>query len=103
MTQATVAVRTSAQGIVYTGPSLSVQFRHWPTIANGVHDVMSELPFQLLVANFTTWSRTLSNGATIAYAKRDPLALLASDEEMARRVRTALHISEQTSVTVGCV
>lgn len=84
-------------------PNPSVQFRHELRIADGVHDVTSELPLQLLVANFTTKSGTLPKAEYIANAKHNSIALLTPGDEIAQGVGAALRVSEQTFTTDGCV
>lgn len=46
------------------------------------------------MSNFTSQSRTLPKGTIFAHAKRNPLALLAPDDEMAQGVGAALHTFE---------
>lgn len=48
-------------------------------------------------------SRTLPKGTNIAYAKSNPLAMLAPDDEMAQSVGAALDVTEQTPATGGYV
>lgn len=62
-----------------------------------------ELPFEVLLAKFTSKLRTFSKSTVIVYANRNPLALLVPDDSMAQAVGAAPHISEQTSATCECV
>lgn len=90
MTLVAVPSSTSARGLVQTESGPFVLFCHELRIANGIHGVVSELPFQILVANLTAKSRTPLRGTVIAYAKRNPLQLLAHDDEMTHSIEAEL-------------
>lgn len=89
--------------MVFTEPMSRVQFRHGLEIANWIHIIASELSFQVLVASFTGKSRILPKATVVAYAQHNPLALLASDEEMARGIEEALNIPGLHYAKVGFV
>lgn len=90
MTLVAVPSSTSARGLVQTESGPVVLFCHELRIANGIHGVVSELPFQILVANLMAKSRTPQRGTVIAYAKRNPLQLLAHDDEMTHSIDAEL-------------
>lgn len=97
MTQVAGPVRTDARALIHTEPEHSVQCRHELKVANGVHDALSKDPFHILVANFTKKARELPKGTVVAYAKRNPLALLVPDADVVRSVGKVLHIDEALS------
>lgn len=103
MTQVALPVRTSSRDTVCMKPSPSVQFRHELRIGNGVHIVASEVPIQLLIANFAMKSRTLPKDTNIPYAERNPHVLLGRDDKIAQCAETALQCSEHTPVAGECV
>ena len=70
-------VTTLMKGLICTEPRAEVTSRYAVRIMNSVHEVEENVPFTVLVSNFSNQRRTLPKGMVIAYASRSPLALIS--------------------------
>lgn len=75
MSQLAARVSSSAVGLFQIKPKPSALFRHGVRATNGVHDFSPNMPFSLLLANFSAFPRCLPKGMVIAFAERniDPI------------------------------
>ena len=92
MSQVAIPVVTKASGLVYIEPKLPVQTRYYVRTANGIHDVRPDVRFELVLANFSKNPQRLPNGTTIAYAKRNPLAMLTVPDEVSTKLEAVLNL-----------
>ena len=60
---------------------------------NGVHEVIPEEPFELLLSNFSKLERKLPKGMVIAYAAPSPLALIPLAGKAAKEMARVLNIA----------
>ena len=60
---------------------------------NGVHEVIREEPFELLLSNFSKEERKLPKGMVIAYAAPSPLALITLAGKAAKEMAPVLNIA----------
>ena len=92
MSQVAISVVTKASGLVYIEPKLPVQTRYHVRTANGIHEVRPNVKFELVVANFSKNPQRLPKGMTIAYAKRNPLAILTVPDEVSTKLEAILNL-----------
>ena len=92
MSQVAIPVVTKASGLVYIEPKLTVQTRYQVRTANGIHDVRPDVRFELVLANFSKNPQRLPKGVTIAYAKRNPLAILTVPDKVSTKLGAVLNL-----------
>lgn len=51
---------------------------------NSVHEFQADMPFEVVVSNFTAKPKFLPKGKVVAYASRSPVSLVHVDGEAAR-------------------
>ena len=90
MSQVAIPVVTKASGLVYIERKLAVQTRYHVRTANGIHEVRPNVKFELVLAKFSKNPQRLPKGMTIAYAKRNPLAILTVPDEFSTKLE-AVH------------
>ena len=90
MSQVAIAVVTEASGNIE--PTLPVQTRYKVRAANGIHDVRPDVKFEMVFANFSKKPQRLPNSMTIAYAERNPLAILTVPDEVSTKLETLLNL-----------
>ena len=95
-TQAKATVSTKMDGLVLIEPKNSLHDRYRIRVANGVHDVPAERPFEVLVSNFGPVARLLPKGTVIGYVSRSPLAMVTIEGPMARHLCSVLNIPVMT-------
>ena len=76
LSQMSIPVVTTAVGLVYLEPKQPVQTRHHVRKSNGVIEVRPGVRFDIVLANFSKTTQLLPKCMTIAYAKRNPQAIL---------------------------
>ena len=92
MSQVAIPVVTKASGLLYTEPKLPVQTRYHVRTANGIHEVRPDVKFEMAVANFSKNPQRLPKGMTIAYAKRNPLAIPTVPDEVSTKLEAFLNL-----------
>ena len=92
MYQVAIPVVTKASGLVYIEPKLPVQTRGNVRNANGIDDVRPGVRFELVLANVSKNPQRLPKGMTIAYAKRNPLAILTVPVEVSTKFEAVLNL-----------
>ena len=92
MSQVAIPVVTKASGLVYIEPKLPAQTRYHVRTANGIHDVRPDVRFELVQTNFPNNPQRLPKGMTIAYAKRNPLAILMVPDEVSTKLEAVLNL-----------
>ena len=93
MSQARVRVTTAGRGLVFLEPKPSLQHRHGVRLTNGVAEVLPNQVFEVMVANVSRQVRRLPKHTVVGYAKRNPLAILTRERQVAEGIAHALHIS----------
>jgi len=95
--QAKVEVTTLLQGLIVTEPKHDVSDQYNVRVMNSVHEVIANVPFPILVANFSRQRRVFPKGMVIAYASRSPLALISIDEDEAAKcgMNHLLHVPQK--------
>ena len=93
MSQVRVRVTTAGRGLVFLEPKPSLQHRHGVRLTNGVAEVLPNQVFEVMVANFSRQVRRLPKHTVFGYAKRNPLAILTPERQVAEEIAHALHIS----------
>ena len=96
MSQAGVRVTTAGRGLVFLEPKPSLQHRHGARLTNGVTDVLPNVTFDVIVANFSRRERRLPKHTVVGYAKRNPLAILTPERRVAEGITHALHLTDLT-------
>ena len=91
MFQVAIPVATKASGLVYIEPKLPVLTKYLVRTANGIHEVKPDVKFEMAVANFSKNPQRLPMGMTIAYAKRNPLAILTVPDEVSTKLEAVLN------------
>lgn len=91
-TQAIAQAITAARDLLYVESRPSMQISREVRLANGVHAVVWSRPFEFLVANFSRVERILLKGMFIDAARRNPLALLTPEPNVAQEVALAHNI-----------
>lgn len=91
--QVKAQVITPGGGLVYIEPVQAVYQRYQVRAINGVHEVHPDIPFELLISNFSNVKRRLPKGMLIAYATPSPLALVALLGDGAREMASLLNIT----------
>ena len=97
MSQVAIPVVTKASGLVYIEPKLPVQTRYHVRTANGIHEVRPDVKFELVLASFSKNPQGLPKGMKIAYAKRNPLAILTVPEEVSTKLEADLNLPFTTT------
>ena len=97
MYQVAIPVVTKASGLVYIEPKLPVQTRYHVRTANGIHEVPPDFKFESVLANFSKNPQQLPKGMTIAYAKRNPLAILTFPNEVSTNLEAVLNLPFTTA------
>ena len=92
MSQVSIPVVTKASGLVYIEPKLPVQTKYHVRTANVIHEVRPNVTFELVLANFSKNPQRLPKGMTIAYAKRNPLAILTVPDEVSTKLEAVLNL-----------
>ena len=73
MSQIAAKVSTPAVGLVFIEPKHAIFHKHQDRTANGVADVMPNIPFDIAVSNFSRTAKSLPKNTVIGYATRNPL------------------------------
>ena len=73
MSQVAAKVSTPAGGLVFTEPKHAIFHKHQVRTANVVADVMPNIPFDIVVANFSRTAKSLPKNTVNGYATRNPL------------------------------
>ena len=73
LSQLAVKVSTPAGSLVFIEPKNAIFHKHQVRTANGVADVMPNVSFDIVVANFSRKPKSLPKNTVIGYATRDPL------------------------------
>lgn len=76
MTQVLVMVRCNLRGLIHTEPKQSVFINHRLKLDNGVHEVDLNVPFTVLVPNFSNVRRTIQKHMVRCYATPKPTLLI---------------------------
>ena len=92
-TQVKANVVTQSGGLVHTEPRHSVYQEYQVRASNGVHEVIPEEPFELLLSNFSKVERKFPKGMVIAYAAPSPLALIPLAGKAAKETAQVLNIA----------
>ena len=92
-TQVKAQVFTQSGGLVHTEPRHSVYQKYQVRAINGVHEVIPEEPFELLLSNFSKVERRFPKGMVIAYAAPSPLALIPLAGKAAKEMAQVLNIA----------
>ena len=92
MRHVAIPVVTKASGLVYIEPNLPVQSRYHVLTRNGIHDVRPEVEFGLLLMNLSRNPQRLPKGMNIAYAKRNPLAILTVLDDVSTKLEMVLNL-----------
>ena len=87
-----IPVVTTAAGLVYLEPKQPVQPRHHARTSNGVIEVRPGVRFDIVLAHFSKSTQLLPKGMTIAYAKRNPLAMLAFPKDVRKKLEAVLNL-----------
>ena len=90
--QVAISVVTKASGLVYIEARLPVENRYHVRTANGIHDVRPDVRFELVLANFSKNPERLPKVMKIAYAKRNPLAILTVPDEVSTKLEAVLNL-----------
>ena len=93
MSQVCIRATTSGKGLVFLEPKSSLQHRYGVRLTNGVAEVLPNWVFEVIVANFSRQVRRLLKHRVFGYAKRNLLAILTPERQMAEVIAHALHIS----------
>ena len=97
MFQVAIPVVTKASGLVYIEPKLPVEMRYHVRTTNGIHEVRPDIKFELVLANFSKNLQRLTKDMTIAYAKRNPLAILTLPDEVSTKLKAVLKLPFTTT------
>ena len=89
LSQTPVPVVTTAAGLVYLEPNQPVQTLHHVRTSNGVIEVRPGVRFDIVLANFSRTTQLLPKVMTIAYAKRNPLAILTILKNVSTKLEAA--------------
>ena len=73
MSQLAVKVSTPAGGLVFIEPKNAIFHKHQVRTANGVADVMPNVSFDIVMANFSRTPKSLPKNTVVGYATRNPL------------------------------
>ena len=95
LSQISIPVVTTAAGLVYLEPKQPVQTRHvvhHVRTSNGVIEVRPGVRFDVVLANFSKTTQLLPKGITIAYAKRNPLAILTIPKNVSTKLEDVLNL-----------
>ena len=92
MTQVGAPATTDASGLVFLEPKPTLFARHGIRIANGVLEVRANVPFHVLLSNFTKRDKRLPKNTVIAYAQRSSVTIIAPPPEVAAPIASALKI-----------
>ena len=92
-----IPVVTTAAGLVYLEPKQPVQTRHHVRTSNGVIEVRPGVRFDIVLANFSKTTQLLPKGMTIAYAKRNPLAILTIPKNVSTKLEAVLNLPFTTA------
>ena len=101
-----LGVRVTTKGLVHVllRPNPSLQHSHRVRLTNGVADVLPNLPFKVIVANFSRKPRRLPKNTIIRYARRNPVDIIKPErpvaEEMGRILNT-LAVTDTPSTNAG--
>ena len=96
MSQARVRVTTAGRGLVFLEQKPSLHHRHGVRLTNGVAEVLRNVTFDVVVANFSRRKRRLPKHTVLGYAKRNPLAILTPERKVAEGIAHALHLTDLT-------
>ena len=96
--QCRARVVSRMDGLIITEPKSSLHDRYRIRVANGVHEVQQDVPFDVLVSNFGPTARTLPKGTTVAYATRSPLALVTVEGPTAKKLCAVLNLPTDADV-----
>ena len=99
ISQVAIPVVTKAPGLVYIEPKLPVQTSYHVRTANGIHDVRSDIKFEVVLANFSMKPQRLANGMTIAYAKPNPLAIFTVPDEVSTKLEVLMNLPFTTTTS----
>ena len=99
MSQVAIPVVTKASGLVYIEQKLPVQTRYHVRTSNGIHEVRPNVKFELVLASFSKNPQRLPKGITIAYAKRNPLAILTVPDEVSTKLEAVLKLPFTKTMT----
>ena len=94
MTQIGAQVSTTAAGLVFIEPKPTLQARQRISVTNGLHEVRPNVPFTLLLANFTKNDRRLPKNTVIAYAQRSSVTLVTPPPDVVAPIAEALNIPQ---------
>ena len=92
MSQVEIPVVTKASGLVYIEPKLPALTKYHVRTANGIHELRPDVKFELAVANFSKNPKRLPKGMTIAYAKRNPLAILTVPDDVSTKFEAVMNL-----------
>ena len=92
MSQIAVKAVSDARGLVYLEPKPTLHYRHGIRVANGILEIGSDAAFDVIVSNFTKRPRRLHKGTIIAFAQRNPIAVLTPGRELAEDFAKVLHL-----------
>ena len=73
MIQVAAKVSTPAGRLVFIEPKHAKSHKHQVRTANGVADVMSNIPFDIVVTNFSQTAKSLPKNTVVGYVTRNPL------------------------------
>ena len=93
MSQYFAHVASDAVGLVHIEPKPTLQFRHGLRVANGVHELQPNAEFRVHVSNFTDTPRTIPKGTVVAYAKRNPLAIITPERRLGEEFGRVMNIT----------
>ena len=97
LSQMSIPVVTTAAGLVYLEPTQPVQTRHHVRTSNGVIEVRPGVRFDIVLANFSKKTQLLPKGMTMAYAKRNPLAILTIPKNVSTKLEAVLNLPFTTA------
>ena len=92
LSQMAVSVVTSAASLVHVEAKQPVQTRNHVRTSNGFIEVRPGVRFDILLANFSKTTQLLPKGMTIAYAKRNPLAILTIPKNVSTKLEAVLYL-----------
>lgn len=74
--QVRARVTTSTGGCIHTEPKHAMHERVHVRVINGVHEVRSGRPFDVLLGNFSAVQREFSKEMVVAYEFQEPITLV---------------------------
>ena len=92
LSQMSIPVVMTAAGLVHLEPKQPVQTRHHIRTSNGVIEVRPGVRFDIVLANFSKTTQLLPKGITIAYAKRNPLAILTIPKNVSTKLEAVMNL-----------